>query len=157
LYATRLSLRGFSFGLFGLFFFFFTIILYFTMLTFFMIDIVVKKSKIHGKGVFAARDFKKRNIVLKWKGKILTEAQKNSLPTHQQKFVSRYEKNKWIFFDSPCKYVNHSCNPNTKAKNHSDVAILDITKGEEITANYENEETIINFKCNCSKNCKRRN
>ena len=29
-------------------------------------DVIIKKSKIEGKGVFAARDFKKGEIVVKW-------------------------------------------------------------------------------------------
>jgi len=29
-------------------------------------NIIVKKSKIHGRGVFANKDFKKNEIVIKW-------------------------------------------------------------------------------------------
>lgn len=125
-------------------------------MAFFMKGVVVIKSTIHGKGVFAARNFKKGEIVLKWKGKILSEVEKNALSPNQQKFCSRYEKGEWILFDAPCKYVNHSCKSNTKAKNHADVAITDITKGEEITADYE-DESVVDFKCNCGNNCKKRN
>lgn len=44
-----------------------------------MKGIVVKKSKINKKGVFAARDFKKGEAVLKWNSKILekSETKKN--------------------------------------------------------------------------------
>jgi hypothetical protein len=31
-----------------------------------MQDVIIKKSKIHGKGVFANRDFKKGEAVMKW-------------------------------------------------------------------------------------------
>ena len=31
-----------------------------------MVDVAVKKSKIEGLGVFALRDFKKGEIVIKW-------------------------------------------------------------------------------------------
>jgi len=31
-----------------------------------MDSVVVKESRIHGKGVFAARDFKKGEVVMKW-------------------------------------------------------------------------------------------
>ena len=31
-----------------------------------MTDVTVKKSKIHGMGVFAARNFKKGEVILKW-------------------------------------------------------------------------------------------
>ncbi|MFH0814584.1 MAG: SET domain-containing protein-lysine N-methyltransferase [Candidatus Falkowbacteria bacterium] len=43
--------------------------------------IIIKKSKIQGKGVFAARDFKKGDIVIKWRPKkILTREQAEALP-----------------------------------------------------------------------------
>jgi len=31
-----------------------------------MADVIVKKSKIHGLGVFASRNFKKGEIIIKW-------------------------------------------------------------------------------------------
>jgi len=50
-----------------------------------MQDVIIKKSKIHGKGVFANRDFKKGEVVLEWdisktipetKFKVLSEQEK---------------------------------------------------------------------------------
>jgi SET domain-containing protein len=61
------------------------------------------------------------------------------------------EKNKYFLMQPPEKYVNHSCNANTTAKNKSDLAIKNIKKGEEVTSSYKN----ISFKCKCgNKNCK---
>ena len=57
----------------------------------------------------------------------------------------------------PERYVNHSCDANTTAKNPCDIAIRDIKKGEDVTGNYS-EELIPNtkMKCNCkSKNCRK--
>lgn len=57
---------------------------------------------------------------------------------------------------APEKYINHSREPNTKAKNHCDVAIRDIKAGEEITSNYS-KNSLTPFKCNCgSKKCRER-
>ena len=55
------------------------------------------------------------------------------------------------------RFVNHSCDANTTAKNFSDVAKRDISKGEEITADYTEElpsNTYMECKCG-SKNCKK--
>ncbi|MFH1325145.1 MAG: SET domain-containing protein-lysine N-methyltransferase [archaeon] len=123
-------------------------------------DVIVKKSKIEGKGVFANMDFKKREIVIKWdKPLILKKEEIKNIPKKEQKFISYYKNGKYILHQTEERYVNHSCNPNTIAKNNSDVAIKDIKKGKEITGDYIKEkvpEHNLNFKCNCkSKNCKK--
>lgn len=38
-----------------------------------MSDIIIKSSKIHGTELFAGRDFKKGETVLRWRPKVLTE------------------------------------------------------------------------------------
>ena len=113
-------------------------------------DIVVKKSKINGKGIFAKRDFKKGEVILKWNPKKLTKEEVDKL-TIKQKYYLYQEKNKYFLMQPPEKYVNHSCIANTVAKNKSDIATRNIKKNEEITSSYAN----LNFKCKCgSRNCK---
>ena len=121
-----------------------------------MAGVIVKKSKIEGKGVFAARDFKKGEIVLKWdNSKKLTKDELKKVPEVKKKYVS-YNKGKVIYMQPPERYVNHSCNANTKIQNSCDVAIRDIKKGEEITSDYsEDLPPDSKMKCNCgSKNCR---
>ena len=51
-------------------------------------DIIVKKSKIQGKGVFAIRNFKKGEIVIKWGNfNKLTKKQIEVLPKKEKKYV----------------------------------------------------------------------
>lgn len=100
-----------------------------------MKNLIVKKSKIHGKGVFANKDFKKGEIVIKWQPKILKKSDVVKL-TKKQKTYVHISYGKPLLMSYPEKFVNHSDRPNTKAKGHSDVAIRNITKGEEITTNY---------------------
>ena len=120
--------------------------------------IVVKKSKIHGLGVFAARDIKKGEVVLKWDiSHQLKKSDVGKLTSKQKGYVS-YMNKKYVLMQSPAKYVNHSCDPNTHPKNHCDVAIRDIKKGEEVTSDYSKESvggTSLNCKCG-SKKCKGR-
>jgi len=40
---------------------------------------------------------------------------------------------------APEKYINHSCDANTMARDFCDIALRDINLGEEITANYTEE------------------
>jgi SET domain-containing protein len=122
-----------------------------------MINVVVKKSEIHGNGVFAARNFKKGETVLKWDtSNELTKEEVRKLPEKEKRYIT-YLDGKFVLMKSPERYVNHSCDANTTAKNYCDVAVIDIKMGEEITANYS-EECIptLRMKCSCgSKKCRK--
>src|SRR3989344_5022216 len=96
-------------------------------------DLIVKKSKIEGKGVFANRNFQKGEIVLKCDvSHKLTEQQAKALSADKKKYVSCM-KGKYVLMQPPERFVNHSCEANTYAKDFSDVAKRAIIKGEEIT------------------------
>ena len=122
-----------------------------------MDSVVVKKSKIHSKGVFANRDFKKGEVVIKYNLKPLTRQEFDNLPESEKHFTSK-EGDKYWLFSPPERYVNHSCEPNTNPniKEKFDFAIRDIKKGEEILADYTKDNVPgLYMKCNCgSKKCK---
>lgn len=103
-----------------------------------MSNITLKKSKIgqfpDGKGVFANRDFKKGEVVIKYNLKPLTKKDFENLPESEKIFTHTH----WgiiYLYPIPDRYVNHSENPNTTQdlKNKQDIAKRDIKKGEEIT------------------------
>lgn len=121
-----------------------------------MADVVVKKSKIHGKGVFAARDFRKGEVVLRWDiSNELTKKEIEKLPEKERKYVT-YLKGKYVLMKYPERYVNHSCKANTTPKNCCEIAVKDIKKGEEITTDYSEEcAPNLRMKCSCgSRNCR---
>jgi uncharacterized protein len=122
-----------------------------------MPDIIVRKSKIQGKGVFALRDFKKGEVVIKWDiSKQLTKEETDKLPEIEKKYVA-FANGKYILMQPPARFVNHSCESNTHSDNFCDVAKREIKKGEEITGDYSQDETPgFEMKCNCgSKKCKK--
>ncbi len=123
-----------------------------------MPSIIVKDSKIHGKGVFANKDFKKGEVVVDWStcSKKISEKKVKLMPEEQRKFISYFEDTGYILFSAPAIYVNHSCDANTKKGDGMfDVALRDIKKGEEITADYVKEKALVKFKCTCgTKNCR---
>jgi SET domain-containing protein len=124
-----------------------------------MFDVVVKKSKIHGHGVFAARDFKKGEVVLPWNlDRVISKRQRDSLSIWRRHHTIYLGHGKYAILRSPERFVNHSCNPNTQVKNFCDVAIKKIRKGEEVTGSYFQEySNIKGMKCKCgSKNCRGR-
>ena len=117
--------------------------------------VIVKKSKLHGKGVFALRDFQKGEVVLKWKPKPLKKSELEALSLSKKKHVMHID-GKYFLGRSPERYINHSCEPNAKNQNMSNIAIKDIKKDEEITIKYKKALAGgINFKCECNeKGCK---
>ena len=121
-------------------------------------NIIVKVSKIQGKGVFASRDFKKWEKVLHRDiSNTITNDTFHEMSDKEKKHIT-YLNDRYTIMQSPEKYVNHSCEPNTTAKDFCDVAVRDIKKGEEITWDYSETEdgTSVQMKCTCkSKKCKK--
>jgi hypothetical protein len=117
-------------------------------------DILVRKSSISGKGVFANRDFCAREIVLVWNPKPIKKVDIQNLNKESAHFIEKIGKRFYVM-QPPEKYVNHSCDPNTRADGRSDVALRNIKKGEEITSDYSGSG-IISFQCHYgSKKCKK--
>jgi SET domain-containing protein len=125
-----------------------------------MKNAVVKKSSISGKGVFAAKDFKESEMILKIDDSHVV-IDPTKLTKEQHEFELDYLANgKIVFLQSPERYINHSCDPNSYAKTMHGVrklvAMRGIKNGEEITFDYSingyNDGT---FGCHCgSKNCR---
>src|SRR3989344_981299 len=113
-------------------------------------EVIVKQSNIHGNGVYATRDFKSGDIVLRWdKSNVLTVEEFEKLTDDEKRYVC-FEDGIYVRMQEPERYENHSCDSNTTAKQFSDIATRDIKKGEEITSNYNGESpTSVKFKCDC--------
>jgi hypothetical protein len=121
-----------------------------------MVDIIVKDSPIHGKGVFAGRDFKKGEIVLKWNtSHKLTKVQYKRLPSSEKGYVI-FINGDYVLMPPPERYMNHSCEPNTHPTDEADVAVREIKKGEEVTSDYSSvNPPDVKMQCNCgSKSCR---
>ena len=98
-------------------------------------DVIIGKGNLAGKGVYANRDFKKGEVVIKYNLKPLTEKEFENLPESEKMFTHTH----WgtiNLYSEPERYVNHSDNPNTYQDliNQCDIALRDIKKGEEITS-----------------------
>lgn len=116
--------------------------------------IVLKKSKIHGNGIFAKTDIKKGTKIIEYVGKklnkeesdkradkLLAEAKKD--PKKGSVYI--FELNEEYDIDGSqggniSIYINHSCEPNCEIDNDGKhiwiVALKNIKKGEEISYNY---------------------
>jgi uncharacterized protein len=117
-------------------------------------SIKISNSRIHGKGIFAGRDFKEGEVVLHW------DSYARPISGQERSRLSEVEK-KMVFdgklYASVSQFINHSCNANVSNVNGYDTAIRDIKRGEEITCDYHKEDVpFINLNCNCgSNNCRK--
>ena len=134
----------------------------------------VKKSKVHGSGVFAIKDIKKNTKIIEYIGEKVLKSEgdkrsakriKNYLHSEETGSVYIFELNSKYdidgFFEyNKARYINHSCNPNCEVSGTGlkiwVYAIRDIKKGEELTYDYGFgfDEGYKDFPCRCrSKNC----
>jgi len=120
--------------------------------------ITLKPSNIKGKGVFAARDFKKGDIVIVWHPKaVLSKMDFQSLSEDEKTHATYAGNGEYLVQGSPERFINHSCEPNTYTHERKDIALKDIKKGEEITGDYSlNGVEDWTMECTCgSKNCRK--
>ena len=120
-------------------------------------DVIMQPSGIHGTGLFAKRTFKAGEIVLRWKLDVtIAAAELAALPSEEHKYVHPLDEKTCVILQPPERFVNHSCDNNTVAKDFADVAIRDIRIGEEITSDYSVDGASQRFVCSCgTDNCRR--
>ncbi|MFA4820291.1 MAG: SET domain-containing protein-lysine N-methyltransferase [Candidatus Aenigmatarchaeota archaeon] len=116
-------------------------------------NVIVKNAGKKGKGVFAARDFRKGDLIMPIKGRLIKEKTEHSI---QVSPVSHIDP------EPPARFANHSCDPNSgicmKKGRPWLCAMKRIENGEEITWDYAMSEYDFNcfMSCRCgSKTCRK--
>ena len=134
----------------------------------------VKKSKIHGSGVFATKNIKKGTRIIEYIGEKIKKSEgdkrserriKKFLDSKETGSVYIFELNKKYDIDgSPeynkARYINHSCDPNCEVDIIDDKiwisSIKNIKKGVELSYDYgyEFDEDFRDHPCKCgSQSC----
>ena len=135
----------------------------------------VKKSKVHGSGVFATKDIKKNIQVIEYIGEKVSKSEgdrrsanriKNYLNSEETGSVYIFELNSKYDIDGAVEYnkarfINHSCNPNCEVDIINDKiwisSIKNIKCGEELSYDYGYAFDKNDYKdhiCKCGfKNC----
>jgi hypothetical protein len=110
--------------------------------------IQVRKSGIHGKGVYAIRPIKAGNKVLEYKGEIITWKKAEARHPHdasQPNHTFYFHLDDGHVIDAKhtgnsAKWINHSCEPNLEASQEGYriflKALRDIDAGEELSYDY---------------------
>jgi len=134
----------------------------------------VRKSPVHGTGIFAAKDIPAGTKIIRYVGRKISKEESDDVFDHQfEKYqenpdeeggVYIFELNKKYDIDgnvsyNTARFINHSCDPNCESENTGNhiwiVALRDIKQGEELTYNYGyNVESYEDHPCRCgSENC----
>jgi len=111
-------------------------------------------NKIGELGVFAKKDFKKGELLLKTvPGKFLHRKDFKHMTPHSERW-NYYDKDYYYFMSDPEFYINHSCDPNVFLKDFLLRAMKPIKKGEEICYDYS-LDGIDEWKMKCKCGTKR--
>jgi HAMP domain-containing protein len=114
-----------------------------------------------GRGVFAARSFRRGELILGATGTVIS---------HQTEYSIQIDRERHLDTDPPARYLNHSCDPNAGVRTNENglpdfIARRDIQADEEITYDYamtefrhyerQRPELDFDLTCRCgSKNCR---
>jgi uncharacterized protein len=114
---------------------------------------VVRRSPIHGTGVFATRDIAAGEPIVEYTGELLTHAQADARYPEDDGHTFLYTLNDHYVIDAgvggnDARWINHSCDPNCEVYGEESddgdpakerlviTAMRDIKAGEELTYEY---------------------
>jgi len=135
--------------------------------------VVVRRSKIHGTGIYAKKDISKGTNVIEYVGYLITKKEADDIADRELENHNKNSENGAVYiFDlnkkqdvngnvswNTAKWINHSCDPNCETEGDDDSiwiqAIGDIKKGAELTYDYCYDlDSYESHLCKCgSKNC----
>lgn len=114
-----------------------------------MENVIIGEGAMSGKGVYAARDFKKGEVVLRYKLKPITFKELKALSPKD--YAATHNVNGQIYlYPEPARYVNHSEDPNVRNdhERQANIALRAIKKGEPITVNAQYDDVPVLKKIN---------
>ena len=116
----------------------------------------VRNSPIKGSGVFAVAPISKGEIVIVWHPlRVIAPSELVGYSIMERHFIAPTDDGSFLLMGEPERYVNHSCDPNTRVVGQTDITIRNIEPDEEITGDYAHDGTVVGFQCNCgSVKCK---
>jgi uncharacterized protein len=119
-------------------------------------DFEVRRSRIHGQGVFARRAVPPRRKIGELTGELITiaEARRRAQGMDVVTIVEFEDDKALDVATDPClRYVNHSCDPNTYMRRIGHrvefYAIRRIRAGEELTCDYGETHHEGQLPCQC--------
>jgi uncharacterized protein len=122
--------------------------------------VIVRESRIHGFGIFAAVNFSLGETVLAIDDSRIVD-EEHPITAEEEHHCDYLEAGKTILMQPPERHINHSCDPNvfvrTRDGTRHVLALRGIRAGEEITYDYcVNGYGDVVWSCNCgTSRCRR--
>jgi len=121
-------------------------------------SIEIRRSRIHGKGLFARRDIAAGSRLIQYVGRRIPKALSSELCLKQNAYI--FTLNDDVDVDgkvswNPARLINHSCEPNCDAEldDRERIWIISrqaIPRGQELTYNYGYDlKDFMNYPCHC--------
>ena len=123
-----------------------------------MEELVVKESRIDGKGLFTTKTYAKGAHVYTYiPEKILGGSEVGSLTPEEKHHLNRVGDDLYEIVAPPGCFMNHSCEPNIKEHERRGYALRDLVPGEEVTVDYDKDGYFeVPMRCLCgTANCKK--
>lgn len=98
--------------------------------------IVVRDAGNKGLGVFAARAFRREDLILRFHGRVVYRAALAELTPWEHEHLGELTADTYQILTAPRCYINHPCVPNAISTADAVYAWRDIAIGEEITIDY---------------------
>jgi uncharacterized protein len=123
----------------------------------------VRRSRIHGYGVFALEEIPAGKQVIEYTGKRLTLSQADRIEPPKDAYIATLSE-KWCVDPSVggsgAEFINHSCRPNLEWRRVRGRLFYfsrrRIRPGEELTGNYRYPIKLQRIPCHCgARGCKR--
>lgn len=127
----------------------------------------IRKSPIHGNGVFAARDIKNGERIMEYLGEKISKEESNRRGLEREEFAKKTGEGAVYIFElddewdidgnfeyNDARLINHACRTNSESVSEDGriyiCATRDIKKGEEILYNYGYAfEHFLDHPCRC--------
>lgn len=120
--------------------------------------IEIRRSRIHGRGLFARRDIATGVRLIQYVGRRIPKRYSDELCLKQNTYVFTLNEHEDVDGKvswNPARRINHSCEPNCDAEldDQDRIWIISrraISRGEELTYNYGYDlQDFMNYPCSC--------
>jgi SET domain-containing protein len=121
-------------------------------------SIEVRRSRIHGKGLFARRDIAAVSRLIQYVGRRIPKEYSDQLCQQRNAYIfwlNEHDDVDGKVSWNPARLINHSCEPNCDAEldNRDRIWVISrraISCGEELTWNYGYDiKDFMNYPCSC--------
>ena len=89
-----------------------------------------------GRGVFAVRAFRQREVLMRFGGRVVDRTELEALSSWERDHQGELTRETYQVLPEPRCFLNHGCAPNAVSTHDMVQALRDIAPGDEVTIDY---------------------